>query len=106
MNHTSIFPINIIKEGGLFMAEGRNKLKPCPFCGGKARIVYKRGRTFTNALGELKHSPEGGFYAVGCETYDCILYYSELTNQARLMFTAGSKDLIIERWNRRPSEGE
>ena len=84
-----------------------NKLKPCPFCGGKARIVYKRGRTFTNALGELKKVPvEGGFYTVGCKTIDCILYYSEMANQPRLMFAASSKDIIIERWNRRPSEGE
>ena len=107
MNHTSIFPINIIKEGGLFMAEGRNKLKPCPFCGGKARIVYKRGRTVTNPLGEIKKIPVGGgFYTIGCETFDCILYYSDITNQARLMFTAKTKDLIIKRWNRRPGEEE
>ena len=89
------------------MTESRNKLKPCPFCGGKARIVYKRVGTYTNAFGEIKKtSLKGGYYAVGCETIDCILYYSEIANQPRLMFTAGSKDLIIERWNRRPSEGE
>lgn len=107
MNHTSIFHINMIKEGDLFMAEGRNKLKPCPFCGGKARIVYKRSRTYTNAFGETKKTRlEGGYYTVGCETLDCILYYSVINNQPRLMFVASSKDIIIERWNRRPSEGE
>lgn len=89
------------------MTESRNKLKPCPFCGGKARMVYKRARTFTNAFGETKKIPvKGGFYAVGCETIDCILYCSELRNQPRLMFTAGSKDIIIERWNRRRGEEE
>lgn len=65
------------------------KLKPCPFCGGKAAIygTYRDG-------GEVTIYPIGlGIYDVRCQ--ECNAGFGD---------TYTTEELIIEKWNRRVSE--
>lgn len=80
------------------------KLKPCPFCGGKAVIHYFRRKTVVTDLGEEKPVPCNGWYGVGCQTPDCILYMDVEAERSRLMFVAGSRELAEDRWNKRARE--
>lgn len=52
-----------------------NKLKPCPFCGGKAKIFA---------------TPDDFGYGVECEN-DCIFFFGQFDTRER----------AIEAWNRR-----
>ena len=80
----------------------KEELKPCPFCGGKARLRYIRTRTVIAPLGNVAPIPKGrGYWTIGCDTYDCILYFQPFSNRPRLMFCDGSKSFMIDRWNRR-----
>lgn len=83
------------------------KLKPCPFCGRKAVIHYFRRRTAVTdrSGGKPVPVPCKGWYGVGCETPDCILYMDVKSAQARLMFSCGSRALAERRWNHR-AKGE
>lgn len=82
------------------------KLKPCPFCGGKAVIHYFRRKTAVTDLSDDKPVPVPckGWYGVGCQTPDCILYMDVEAAQARLMFAARSRDFAEDRWNKRAGE--
>ncbi len=58
-----------------------NELKPCPFCGGKARIDCN----------------EEGFYWVQCSA--CMATSSEVRSGPRV----DVRDIVREKWNRRAS---
>lgn len=80
-------------------------LKPCPFCGGEAVLKYHKGKTVTTQEGDkMKIDNIKGWWAMGCKTFDCILYYDDISRTARLIFKEGSKKLATERWNRRTEE--
>lgn len=57
-----------------------NKLKPCPFCGGKAKIFP---------------TPDDFGYGVECEN-DCIFFFGQFDTRER----------AIEAWNRRACESK
>lgn len=81
------------------------KLKPCPFCGGKAAIRYFR-RTMAvtdRSDGKPVPVPCKGYYGVGCETPDCILYMD--VESTRMVLSCGSRDIAERRWNHR-TKGE
>jgi len=68
------------------------KLKSCPFCGSPATI--RRIKKVEIAPEANEKVPED-LLIVGCVGDDCIV------RVGRLIFTADSKELAIERWNRR-----
>lgn len=63
-----------------------NELKPCPFCGGDAKLVRR----------EQKYGfyPSGGTYYIHCK--NCLM-----TTQPRC-----KKEYVIEAWNRRADNAE
>lgn len=64
------------------------RLKPCPFCGGKAKIVKC-------PCGDLKH-----LYVVGClEDDSCFGNVNHIT----MIFV--TEELAKEAWNRRAKNG-
>ena len=79
-----------------------SELKPCPFCGGKAkvkRIYYKNlDEDYKSAL----RVDRDFFYVIGCETYDCILRIIDST--PRLLFIDAYRKDLAQRWNRRVDE--
>lgn len=79
-----------------------SELKPCPFCGGKA-VLFKT-KKITNGTDEAK-SEKRDHWAIGCETWECILHADEEIKNARLFFRPDSKQVAIDRWNRR-AKGE
>lgn len=74
-------------------------LKPCPFCGTKAKVSKTMYKIKNMKVKKSKHTA----YAIGCSDPDCILYNSG--TQASLFFTASDKGLegMAEKWNRRIS---
>ena len=90
------------------------ELKPCPFCGGKARIWEltkdeakkqvlrwgERGRT--EALSHIDKIPTERWAIIGCETKDCILYANKRQHLSSIIFRDTSAERIAEKWNRRP----
>ena len=58
-----------------------DKLKPCPFCGGRPIIVY-------NAKRKNVYESEIKGTAIGCENCNATIFYR-------------SRRLAIEAWNRR-----
>lgn len=64
-------------------------LKPCPFCGGKA-----------------KYESSIRFHSVDCDSGSCGLYVSTLNdeNKASPGVTLAKKDDVIALWNSRPNE--
>ena len=75
-------------------------LKPCPFCGTKAKISRTKCKFKNMKLKKSKHTA----YAIGCSDPDCILYNSG--QQASLFFTASAEGLegMAKKWNRRTFE--
>lgn len=73
------------------------ELKPCPFCGTKAKI-RKGVVKFKN--GKVKKTKKPSYF-IGCSDPDCILYSDH--NSGRLFFAVSQDgiDFIIRRWNRR-----
>lgn len=69
------------------------ELKPCPFCGGEARIVSTEPRLY-------RHS-RNGKYAVAC--YGCEIYLGYDEDYGCQFDT---KEEAIEAWNTRESEAE
>lgn len=63
-----------------------NNLKPCPFCGGEAKLVKRKFK--------VGFYPSGGTYYVHCKK--CLI-----TTQPRT--SAGP---VIEAWNRRAENGK
>lgn len=79
----------------------QNKLKPCPFCGGKANI-----REFS-----CSHSGSGEFsaeYEAGCGT--CKIYFRAKSiftlRNGQPDFAQNGYDKVIEAWNRRKEDGD
>lgn len=75
-----------------------SELKPCPFCGGKARIRQVK----TKDVDEKFHPVFGDadkIYVVGCETWDCLLYLCD--RSPHLMFPMSRRENAVNRWNRR-----
>lgn len=64
------------------------KLKPCPFCGGKANIVVVEPHTHEIAI--FMPDYEGGAF-VECNDCTCAI-------------SAKTKEMAIEAWNRRASD--
>lgn len=88
------------------------KLKPCPFCGGKAickSYTKKQGKAHFNGEGdtEIKDMPNRWVF-LGCETDGCILGTKTVygVNKSSLFFRFGSKKEAIEKWNKRAGEEE
>ena len=76
-------------------------LKPCPFCGAEARIKRFRKRTIKSPVtGTDIEIPAG--WAIGCSTPDCILFFDDISGNAKLLFYAKFGKEAVEAWNRRP----
>jgi hypothetical protein len=75
-------------------------LKPCPFCGTKARIYRGKIKFRNNRARKTKHVA----YSIGCSGQNCILYGNGA--QGALFFTPSKYGLekMVERWNRRASK--
>ena len=78
-----------------------SELKPCPFCGGEA--VLFRSKKVYNGSDEAVSS-EKEHWAIGCETFDCILYADAEQSCSRLFFRPEAKQVAIDRWNRRAKD--
>lgn len=77
-------------------------LKPCPFCGGTARIKRFKKRTVKSPVSGIDIEIPAG-WAIGCSTSDCILYFDDIVgNCPRLMFYAKYGNEAVKAWNRRP----
>ena len=65
------------------------KLKPCPFCGSKARLVRRKSN---------------GAFDIGCENLDC--YGWNCTEEDCVLCKDGyvKKEEAIKAWNRRIEE--
>lgn len=74
--------MNRLKFGGHFM----NELKPCPFCGGKARI-------YASELG-IRVMCTGCCCQTGTYTDFDHFFWEDANNKDAL-------EIIVERWNRR-----
>lgn len=69
-------------------------LKPCPFCGSKARVFKHHWCSM-----KVKKTVRGPFFYIGCSDPDCILYNDD--RNARLLFRTVDAQFMIRRWNRR-----
>ena len=74
-----------------------DKLKPCPFCGGEAKIEWEAWIEFRNPYGvyrlTVRHKPE------------CFFVQMNGMNNKSEMISNDEKTLI-ETWNRRTGEQE
>lgn len=72
------------------------KLKSCPFCGGKVRII--KGILQTDDCKMLG-------YTIGCNDVDCFLWLHKNVDKTKLHLHTGgiwfNKEELIEAWNRR-----
>lgn len=80
----------------------QKELKPCPFCGGKAKLVSFPAGTEASCNGKEKYNPfSAGVVLMGCETEGCILHMDIEAHKASLFFLFGSEDEAAKGWNRR-----
>ena len=79
------------------MENRESELKPCPFCGTKAKIRKGVVRFKHGKAKKIKTSA----YFIGCSDEECILYANKCYGS--LFFTASQDgiDVMIRRWNRR-----
>ena len=66
------------------------KLKPCPFCGGKAAVLLNPQYYFSDA-GQIQHRQKL-FYRIACHACGALTQLMETKQEA------------IEAWNRRTKE--
>lgn len=81
-----------------------NKLKPCPFCGGKATLIQK-----TSGYKSKPMMLKNGFVA-GCEPCNIYtpVFESEIyqTNDGEVHIISTGAEEAIEAWNRRKNRNE
>lgn len=79
-----------------------NKLKPCPFCGGKARFITKSNKS--------SYTGVGFYYIIACSMCNCTPIQKEqdmnffLDENGEVKITEGSevfKQNMIDTWNTR-----
>ena len=73
-------------------------LKPCPFCGSRARVFKHSG-----ILKRAKPKTHGPFYFIGCTDPDCILYCNG--RNPRLLFRSVNAQFMLRRLKRRRDDG-
>ena len=67
----------------------KDKLKPCPFCGGKARLVKVEDWHDCARVPSI-------YYGIGCDTADCRC------ERDGDEYFLGSEKEATEQWNKRP----
>lgn len=83
------------------------KLKPCPFCGGKAIMVtFHKEKVLTDYpeyRDKIRTMPSK-WIRMGCDTPDCILYADVEAHTVKLGFLGGCEEEATEKWNRRAKD--
>ena len=82
-----------IKSDGRYIE--RRLLKPCPFCGGKAKMER----------GEHSRPEEGfGYYIIKCE--ECGAFVSGKSRNTYREHIGKATFSVVDKWNRRTGEAE
>ena len=76
-------------------------LKPCPFCGTKAKIAKTHVRFKKGKTKKIKKTA----YAIGCSDPECILYNSGRFSSLYFTVSADSLEYMKRKWNRRTDDG-
>ena len=75
-------------------------LKPCPFCGTKAKIAKTHVRFKKGKTKKIKKIA----YAIGCSDPECILYNSGTFSSLYFTVSADSLEYMKRKWNRRTND--
>ena len=77
-------------------------LKPCPFCGTKAKIAKTHVRFKKGKARKIKQTT----YAIGCSDPECILYNSGAYSSLYFTVSVNSLEYMKRKWNRRTDNGQ
>ena len=82
------------------------ELKPCPFCGGKAKYSERQMRWYgTNWLGERKIKFGGQVICQRCHARGSLFSRTAITPREYGATTSWLYDRATEAWNRRAEHG-